>query len=77
MHDGIEVERRGKPAAAVLTDRFVVTAKVRAEACGIPDYPFVVVPHPLGRLSDDLVWARAEGALPRVIALLLGERDTP
>ena len=71
MHDGIEIERRGKPAAVVCTDRFIVTARAQAAACGLPDYPFAVVPHPIGRLPEEVLRERAEQAAPQVVKLLL------
>lgn len=71
MHDGIEIERRGKPAAVVCTDRFIVTARAQAAACGLPDYPFAVVPHPIGRLPQEVLRERAALAAPQVVKLLL------
>ena len=38
---------------------------------GIPDYPFVVVPHPLGSLSPDALRERAMQAAPEVLKILL------
>lgn len=69
----MEIERRGKPAAVVVTDKFVVTARARAEVLGVPDYPMAVVPHPTGRLPDDLLRERAKAVAPRVVALLTGK----
>ena len=60
MHDAVEIERRGKPAAVVITDKFVVTARARAEVLGVPDYPMAAVEHPIGRLPDEVLKARAE-----------------
>ncbi len=73
MHDGIEVEVRGKPAAVVCTEPFVVTGKAMARARGRADYPFAVVPHPIGSATDAELRARAEAALPQVIRLLTAE----
>ncbi len=39
---------------------------------GIPDYPFVVLPHPVGSLEPEQVIERARAALPAVIEILLG-----
>lgn len=71
MHDAVEIERRGKPAAAVITDKFVVTARARAAVLGVPDYPMAVVEHPIGRLPDGALKERAEKASARVAELLL------
>ena len=38
---------------------------------GIPDYPFVVVPHPLGSLSAEQLRERAMQAAPEVLKILL------
>ena len=43
-----------------------------AVACGLPDYGFAVVEHPIGSLTADGVRQRAEAALPQVVALLAG-----
>jgi hypothetical protein len=43
-----------------------------AELNGMPGYPFVVVPHPFGSLDEKAVWARADAAIARIEALLLG-----
>ena len=74
MHDGIEIERRGTAAAAVITDRFVPTAVKMAQIDGLPDYPFLIVPHPLSNLTEPELRARA-GALASAVArvLLSGE----
>ncbi|MBI2322486.1 MAG: hypothetical protein HYU88_10500, partial [Chloroflexi bacterium] len=52
MHDGIEVERRGVPAAAIITDAFVPTAVAMTKIDGAPDYPYLVAPHPLSNLTE-------------------------
>lgn len=40
---------------------------------GIPDYRFVVLPHPVGSLTPEQVRERAQTALPGVIEILLGK----
>ena len=67
----MEIERRGKPAAVVCTDKFIVTAKAQAETCGMPDYPFAIVEHPMGRLPDELIRERVALAIPQVLKILL------
>ena len=71
MHDGIVFERRGIPAAAIATDQFENMGRASAEAQGMPDYPFVVIRHPIGRLEEDDLRRRAEDALPGIVKLLL------
>ncbi len=71
MHDGIELEKRGVPAAVIVTNEFRIPAKTTAESQGIPDYPFAVVPHPIGSLTQDGLKDRAQEALPQVLDILL------
>ena len=71
MHDGIELEKRGIPAAVICTEDFENMGRASAAAAGLPDYPFAIVPHPMGRLSDDELWRKAEKAAPQAIELLL------
>ena len=53
MHDGISFEKKGVPAAVICTEPFVTSAVAMSKMGGIPDYPFVVVPHPLGSLNQE------------------------
>ena len=73
MHDGITVEKAGKPAAVICTEPFIPTARSIAKIRGIGDYPFATVTHPVGSLEDDAVMARARQALPRVLEILLAK----
>lgn len=57
----------------ICTDAFVVTAQTMARVCGIPDYPFVVVPHPVGSLTPEQLVERARSAAPVVARILLEE----
>ncbi|MBI2846379.1 MAG: hypothetical protein HYX82_00700 [Chloroflexi bacterium] len=71
MHDAIELEKRGVPTVLLCTDQFIATAQATARIKGLPDYPFVVVPHPVGSLSQAGLMERAKLALPHVLELLL------
>lgn len=70
MHDAIAAETRGIPAVAVMTDRFVPSARAVAELNGLPDYPFVVVGHPIANDGDEALRRKAEAAVARIVALL-------
>ena len=74
MLDAISFEKRGIPAAAVITEPFVLTAAAIAELAGLPGYPHAVIPHPVGSLTAAEVRERAEAIAPRVAELLLGPR---
>ena len=73
MHDGITIEKQGKPAAVICTEPFIPTAKMTAQIQGIPDYPYVVLPHPITALTEEQLWDRARQALPQVLELLMGK----
>jgi hypothetical protein len=70
MHDAIAAERRGIPAVAVMTDRFEATARAVAELNGLPAYPYAVIEHPIANNADEVLRAKAEAVIGRVIALL-------
>ena len=71
MHDALEAERRGIPAVAVITERFAQTARGVAELNGLPDYPFVVIGHPIANDRDEDLRAKAEAAVARLVPLLI------
>ena len=73
MHDGITLEKMGVPTAVICTEPFVSSGKAMSKIGGIPDYPFVVVPHPLGSLPDDVLRERAMRAAPEVLQILLAK----
>ena len=70
MLDGIEVERRGKPAAVVCTEPFTNSAHEMAKAQGMPDYPLAIVRHPFGSATSEERRSRAEDALPQILEIL-------
>ena len=72
MHDAITLEKKGVPAAVICTEPFVSSANAMAKLGGIPDYPYVVLPHPLGSLSEEALRQRAIQAAPDVLQILLG-----
>lgn len=64
------MEKRHIPAAVIVTDLFISTAKAQATISGIPSYPFAVIPHPISRLGEDELKKRAEEAASQVLAYL-------
>jgi hypothetical protein len=70
MHDALAAERRGIPAAAVMTDRFVVTGDAVIELNGMDRYPYVVIPHPIANNTDDELRVKAEESVARIVAVL-------
>jgi hypothetical protein len=70
MHDALAAERRGIPAVAVMTDRFEPTARAVAELNGLADYPYVVIEHPIANNTDEVLRAKAEAVIGRIVELL-------
>ena len=71
MLDAITFEKRGIPAAVVITEPFEPTAEAMARLAGMEGYPYAVVPHPFGSLSPAEVSARADKVVDRIEQLLL------
>ena len=63
------------PTAVICTDQFIQSAKAQAAICGTPDYPFVVVAHPIGSLTPAELQARARTAAVQVIDILTREAE--
>jgi hypothetical protein len=70
MHDAIAAETRGIPAVAVMTDRFVPSARTVAELNGLPDYPFAIIDHPIANDGDEDLRRKAEAVVARIVELL-------
>jgi hypothetical protein len=47
----------------------VTTAREVATIHGVPDYPFLIIPHPIAGNSDDELSGKAERSLQEVLAL--------
>ena len=44
-----------------------------AKIQGIPDYPYIILPHPLGSLTPGELRSHAVKAAPEVLSILLGK----
>ena len=64
------LEKAGIPAVPVITDAFDSTAREMAELWGVPDFRFVMMPHPLASLTPDGVEQRADELVGRILELL-------
>lgn len=53
------------------TEPFVVTARNIARVLGLPDYPFLRVPHPIGSCTLPELRQRAEIAYQQALPILL------
>ena len=63
----------GVPALGIMTDRFVSAADEMRRALGMPEYPFVVVEHPISSASRRELEERVETALDSGLRLIVGE----
>jgi hypothetical protein len=70
MHDAIAAEMKGIPAVAVMTDRFVASARAVTELNGLPDYAFVVIGHPIANDGDAELRKKAESVVTEIVTLL-------
>ena len=70
MRDVIEVARRGKPAVALLTEKFAEQGKFVASAAGMPLVPQVLLPHPVAGRGGAFLQALASEIAPAILAKL-------
>jgi hypothetical protein len=73
LHDGIEIDDRGTPAAVIVTEPFIPTVQAIADIRTLPDYRYAVIDHPIGSLDEDELQERAAAAATQIAAILLGE----
>ena len=65
-------ERLGVPATVLLTEPFAALAASFSATLGMPDYPVVVVPHPVSSKPDEHLRAIAAAAADAAAARLTG-----
>jgi len=68
--DGTVFEKRGVPAAAIITHTFTASANAMARRNGYADYRYAMIPHPLSSLNAEEVKQRAIDVLPEILAIL-------
>jgi hypothetical protein len=64
------LEKAGIPAVPIITDAFDATAREMAELWGVPEFRFVMMPHPLASLTAEGIEQRANELFERVMWLL-------
>jgi hypothetical protein len=74
VYDSLKLEALGVPAIAICTEPFESGAQAMANLGGIPDYPFVIIQHPIGSLTTEQIRERAIEAAPQVIQSLIARR---
>lgn len=64
------MEKLGVPAVVVSTEPFVSSSKAMAASHGIPNYPFVVIPHPIVAMPVETLESWADSAMEQAIYIL-------
>jgi hypothetical protein len=75
LHDAVTIEKAGRPAAAIMTDQFIATARAMARSLGMPDYPFAVIPHPISNDGPTALRVKAADALRQCRVILVDRRQ--
>lgn len=70
MADGTIFEKRGVPAAAIITHTFTAAADAMARRYGYPDYRYAAIPHPISSLNTEQIKQRAIDVLPEILSIL-------
>jgi hypothetical protein len=55
---------------AIMTDRFLVSAREIAAIEGLPEYPFAAIEHPIAGNPTEELHAKADRALAAIVSLL-------
>lgn len=64
------LESHGIPTVVVATDAFEDLFLFEAEQRGLPELPYVVIPHPLGGLKPDAAKLKAPPVADKLVELL-------
>lgn len=65
------MEKHGIPTAVISTKPFISSSKAMAIAHGIPDYPFVTIPHPIAATEKEVLHQWVEQIVDEVEGILL------
>ena len=65
-----ELRKRGLRTGVICSTPFEKLGQVQARVFGAPDLPLMMIQHPLGGIPLDDVRARAQQAMPKVLALI-------
>ena len=77
MLDGIVMEKLGVPTVVVATEPFISSAKAMAVSHGIPDYPFVIIPHPIAATKTEKLHSWAAQIADQVASIWLEGKTDP
>ncbi len=71
--DAIELEKKGKPVAVLVTEALKPNAAATATKLGAADYSVITVPHPIASLLREEIRDIAQHVAPSVVRVLLGK----
>jgi hypothetical protein len=71
MHDSVNLEKNDIPTVALITKPFRESVANVASACGIPNYNFVVIPHPVSSLNEHEIDEMVGRHFTEILNLLL------
>ncbi|MCC7484518.1 MAG: hypothetical protein IT529_05970 [Burkholderiales bacterium] len=70
VHDTVEFEKRGVPAAVVITEAFRKAAEFQFRGRGMPGHGWIELPHPVSSLAPEEVRALAAARVDEVARAL-------
>ena len=70
VSDAIAIARRGRPVAALITERFWAQSALVARSAGMPDVPRVSLPYPIAGTGAAVIERTALDAVPAVLEAL-------
>ena len=62
------------PTATIITSVFTSTARAYTRLMGVPEFPYLVCPHPITNVTGPQLEERAQQLAPQVVKLLLEGR---
>ena len=65
------MEQQGIPAATIITTVFANTARAYTRLMGVPDFPYLMCPHPITNANAEGLQERARMLTPGVRSLLI------
>jgi hypothetical protein len=66
------MERMGVPTVVLVSSAFELLARAEAVAFGLPGMHLLVVPHPVGSRTDEVLRAWGDDLVPGAVAGLIG-----
>jgi hypothetical protein len=74
VHDTVEFEKRGIPAAVIITQAFKNAAMFQFRAKGMAGHPYVELPHPISNLTPEAMRMVMQGYMEQVVQQLIRPR---